>query len=142
MTTSLRTVPDPVRLAVAAWLTAIGAGVGETLVRLALPDAPTGTELAVRSAIYAGLALLVLALRSGRNAVRLVLTVLLGGLGLLSLLGEPASWLLGGGSVLAFLGATDLMTWTIVLIRVLHVGAVLVALVAMYRPAANAYFRS
>jgi hypothetical protein len=142
MTVALRTVPRPVRLAVAAWLTAIGAGVGETLVRLAMPDPPTGTELAVRSAIYAGLALLVLALRTGRNAVRLALTVLLGGIGLSSLLVEPARWLLAGGSVVGFLGSADALTWAVVLIRVLHVGAVMVALVAMYRPAANAYFRS
>jgi hypothetical protein len=106
MTMSTRTVPVPVRLAVTAWLTAIGAGVGETLIRLALPDPPTGTELAVRFAIYGGLALLVLALRTGRNAVRVALTVLLGGIGLLSLLVEPAGWLMGGGSVTAFLAAT------------------------------------
>jgi hypothetical protein len=36
----------------------------------------------------------------------------------------------------------DALTWVVVLIRVLHVGAVVVALAAMYRPAANAYFRS
>lgn len=142
MTATLRTVPRPVRVAVATWLTAIGAGAAETLVRLAAPDPPTGTELAVRSAVYAGLALLVLALRTGRNAVRLALAGLLGGIGLLSLLGEPVSWLRGGGSILALFGTADALTWVIVLIRVLHVGAVLVALVAMYRPAANAYFRS
>jgi hypothetical protein len=142
MTASLRTVPHPVRLAVTAWLTAIGAGVGETLVRLALPDPPTGRELAVRCAIYAALALLVLALRTGRRAVRLALTVLLGGVGLLSLLGEPAGWVLAGGSVADFLGSADALTWVVVLIRALHVGAVVVALAAMYRPAANAYFRS
>jgi hypothetical protein len=142
MTASLRTVPHPVRLAVTAWLTAIGAGVGETVVRLALPDPPTGGELAVRCAIYAALALLVLALRTGRRAVRLALTVLLGGVGLLSLLGEPTGWVLAGGSVAAFLGSADALTWVVVLIRALHVGAVVVALAAMYRPAANAYFRS
>jgi hypothetical protein len=135
-------VPTPLRFAVAAWLTAIGAGVGETLVRLALPDPPTGGELAVRCAIYAALSLLVLALRTGRRAVRLALTVLLGGVGLLSLLVEPAGWVLAGGSVAAFLGSADVLTWTVVLIRALHVGAVVVALTAMYRPAANAYFRS
>jgi hypothetical protein len=142
MTASLRTVPHPVRLAVTAWLTAIGAGVAEVLVRLALPDPPTGGQLAVRFAIYAALALLVLALRTGRRAVRLALTVLLGGIGLLSLLVEPAGWVLAGGSVAAFLGSADVLTWVVVLIRALHVGAVVLALAAMYRPAANAYFRS
>ena len=74
--------------------------------------------------------------------MRLALTVLLGGVGLLSLLGEPAGWVLAGGSVPAFLGSADALTWAVVLIRALHVGAVVVALTAMYRPAANAYFRS
>jgi hypothetical protein len=142
MTATLRTVPRPVHLAVAAWLTAIGVGVVETLVRLAMPDPPTGGELAVRLAVYAALTLPALALRTGRPAVRIVLTVLLGGFGLLSLLVEPAGWVLAGGSVVAFLGAADVLTWVVVLVRALHVGAVVVALAAMYRPAANAYFRS
>ena len=142
MTPSVRAVPGPVRLAVAAWLAAIGAGVGETLLRLALAEPPTGDELAVRFAIYAALALLVLALRSGRNAVRIALTVLLGAVGLFSLLVEPAGWVVAGGSVAGFLAAADVPTWAIVLIRGLHVAAVVVALVAVYRPAANAYFRS
>ena len=141
MTVSTRTVPGPVRIAVSAWLTAIGAGVGETLVRLALPDPPTGAEVVVRFAIYAAVALLVLALRTGRNAVRVALTLLLGAIGLFSLLGKPAAWVMAGGSVTAFLAAADVGTWAVVLIRVLHVGAVVVALAAMYRPSANALFR-
>jgi hypothetical protein len=140
MTTPVRSVPGPVRLAVAAWLTAIGAGVGATLVRLALPEPPTGDELAVRFGIYTALALFVLALRSGRNAVRIALTVLLGAVGLLSLLVDPAGWVAAGGSVMGFLAAADVATWAVVLIRGLHVAAVVVALVAVYRPAANAYF--
>ena len=135
-------VPAPVRFAVSAWLAAIAAGVAETLVRLALlPDPPTGTELGVRFALYAGLALLVLALRSGRRAVRWAVTGLLGVIGLLSLVGEPVAWLLAGGSVPAYLAAADGPTWLIVLLRGMHVGAVLAALVALYRPGANAFFR-
>jgi hypothetical protein len=134
-------VPAPVRFAVLAWLVAIGAGVGETLVRLALPDGPTGTELAVRATLYAGLALLVLALRTGRRAARWAVTLLLGVLGLLSLVMEPAAWVLAGGSVPAYLAAADTATWLIVLLRGLHVVAVLAALVALYQPAANAFFR-
>ena len=74
--------------------------------------------------------------------MRIVLTGLLGGFGLLSLLVEPAGWVLAGGSVVAFLGAADVLTWVVVLVRALHVAAVVVALMAMFRPAANAYFRS
>ena len=141
MTVTLRTVPRPVHLAVTAWLTAIGAGVVETLVRLAMPDPPTGGETRRPLAIYAALALLALALRTGRPAVRIVLTGLLGGFAC-SLLVEPAGWVRAGGSVVAFLGAADVLTWVVVLVRALHVAAVVVALMAMFRPAANAYFRS
>ena len=66
----------------------------------------------------------------------------LGGIGLVALLGEPAAWVLAGGSATAFLTTADALTRVVVLIRALHVGAVVVALVAMYRPAANAYFRT
>lgn len=134
--------PAPVRFAVLAWLGAIAAGVAETLVRLVLPDPPTGTELAVRFTIYAGLVLLVLALRSGRNAVRWALALLLGGLGLLSLVAEPLAWWLAGGSATAYLAAADLPALGIVLLRGLHIGAVLAASVAMFHPSANAFFRT
>ena len=134
-------VPAPVHFAVLAWLVAIAAGVVETLVRLALPDPPTGTELVLRCTLYAGLALLVLALRTGRRAVRWAVTLLLGVVGLLSLVVEPAAWVLAGGSVPAYLGSADAETWLIVLLRALHIGAVLAALVALYRPAANTFFR-
>ncbi len=49
-TVPARPVPAPVRLAERAWLAAIAAGAAEALVRLALPDPPTGSELGVRFA--------------------------------------------------------------------------------------------
>jgi hypothetical protein len=141
-TVPARLVPAPVRLAERAWLAAIGAGAAEALLRLVLPDPPTGSELGIRFAIYAALVLLVLALRSGRNPVRWALTLLLGGVGLLSLVVEPVSWLLAGGSAAGFLAAADALTWAVVVLRVLHIGAVLLALVAMFRPDANGFFRT
>ena len=141
-TVSAGSVPAPVRLAERAWLSAIGAGAAEASLRLMLPDPPTGSELGVRFAVYAALVLLVLALRSGRNLVRWALTVLLGGVGLLSLVIEPVSWLLAGGAAVGFLTAAEPLTWVVVFLRVLHIGAVLVALVAMFRPDANAFFRT
>jgi hypothetical protein len=78
-----------------------------------LPDPPTGSELGFRFAIYAALVLLVLTLRSGRNLVRWALALLLGGVGLLSLVVEPVSWLLAGGSPVAFLSTVNALTWGI-----------------------------
>jgi hypothetical protein len=134
--------PAAVRFSVLGWLAAIAAGVAEVLVRLALPEPPTPAELGVRGALYVALAALVLALRSGRNAVRWAVTVVLGGVGLLSLVAEPVGWWLAGGSVTAFLAAADGPTVLVVALRVLHVGAVLAALVALYTPSANAFFRA
>lgn len=136
-----RIVPAPVRWAVLSWLTAIAAGAAETAVRLALPEPPTAMETAVRCAVYGTLIVLVLALRTGRNLVRWALTVLLGGLGLLSLVAEPVGSLAAGGSPGGFLAAADGPAWLVVALRTLHVAAVLLALVAMFRPAANRFFR-
>ncbi len=93
-TDSAAAVPVPVRLSVLGWLTAVAAGAVEALVRMVLPDPPTPGQLAGRFAIYAVVVALVLALRTGRNAVRWALAVLLGGVGTLSLVIEPLSWLL------------------------------------------------
>jgi len=134
-------VPLPVHLAVLVWLAAVGAGVGEAMVRTALPDPPTPGELATRFAIYAAVVALVLALFTGRNAIRWALAVLLGGVGTLSLVAEPVSWLASGGSPADFLATADGSALLVTGLRVAHMTAVVAALVLMFRPAANAYFR-
>jgi hypothetical protein len=136
------TIPSAVRFAMLGWWTAIAAGAAEALVRLALPDPPTAADLGVRFAIYAALIVLVLGLRTGRNGVRWTLTLLLGGLGMLSLVIEPAGWLLAGGSPATFFGTADAPTLLIVGLRVLHIVAVFGSLAAMFRPSANRFFRA
>jgi hypothetical protein len=133
--------PEPVRLSVLLWLTAIAAGAVEALVYLLLPEPPTLAQLGARFAIYAVLTVLVLSLRTGRNAVRWAVAVVLGGFGTASLVIEPASWLLAGGSPGAFLAAADVPTLLGAGLRVVHIVSVLAALVLMFRPAANAWFR-
>ena len=91
--------PAAVRLSVALWLGAILAGVAETLVRLAGPAAPTAGELATRGGLYLVLAVLVVALRTGRDAIRWTVVVVLGVVGTLSLVVEPAMALLDGATV-------------------------------------------
>lgn len=98
-------------------------------------------QLPVRAVVYLLVAVAILQLNRGRNWARIVLTVVLGGLGLLSLLVEPVSWLAAGGSPGGFLAAADGATLAVVAVRATHVVAVLVALVLMYRPAANRFFR-
>lgn len=137
-TDSATAVPVPVRLSVLGWLTAVAAGAVEALVRMVLPDPPTPG----RFAIYAVVVALVLALRTGRNAVRWALAVLLGGVGTLSLVIEPLSWLLADGSPTAFLTTADDPALLVAGLRVVHLVAVLTALVLMFRPRANAFFRA
>jgi hypothetical protein len=140
-TTAARTAPAAVQMSVVLWLAAIGAGVVEALVHLLLPEPPTLAQLAARFGIYAVLTVLVLALRTGRNAVRWTVAVLLGGIGTLSLVVEPVSWLLSGGSPGLFLVTADAPALVAATLRVAHLVAVFSALALMFRPAANAWFR-
>ena len=144
MTDSLRParLPAPLRRSIAAWLVAVACGVTETLVRLALPDPPTAGELVGRSVVYALVVASVLGLASGRATVRVAVAVLLGAVGTVSLIADPVGWLAAGGSPAAFLAAADGPTLLIVGLRTVHLLAVLIALVAMFHPRANAFFRA
>ena len=68
--------------------------------------------------------------------------MLIGGVGTLSLIVEPVRWLAAGGSPAAYLAAADGSTLLIVGLRTAHLVAVLVALIAMFHPRVNAYFRA
>jgi hypothetical protein len=135
-------VPRTVRLSVLLWLGAIAMGAAEAAVRLLLPEPPTPAQLGVRFAIYTALTVLVLALHTGRNAVRWAVAVLLGGIGTLSLVVEPLGWLLAGGSPTAFIATADGPTLLVTGLRTLHIAAVAVALALLFRPSATRYFRS
>jgi hypothetical protein len=139
--TASSAAPAPVRLSIGLWLSAIAAGVAEALVWLVLPEPPTPAALGVRFAIYTALTVLVLALHTGRNGVRWAVALLLGGIGTLSLVVEPVSWLAAGGDPIAFLTSADAPVLLITALRLLHIAAVLTALTLMFRPAASAYFR-
>ncbi|GLZ45975.1 hypothetical protein Acsp06_21600 [Actinomycetospora sp. NBRC 106375] len=134
-------VPRPVRAAVVVWLLAVGAGVAETLVHLALPDPPGPGALVKRALVYAGVVALVLALPSGRNVVRWTLAVLLGVVGTASLVVEPITWLSTGASPVEYLAGAGGAEIAVVVLRTAHLAAVVVALVLMFRPTANAFFR-
>ncbi|MDQ4118581.1 MAG: hypothetical protein M3235_16695 [Actinomycetota bacterium] len=113
----------------------------EALVRIASPEPPAPDELAVRFGIYLVLAVLVLALRRGVDAVRWTVAVLLGGLGTLSLVAEPIGYLAGGGSVGAFLATAHGAELVAAGLRSLHVLEVPAALALLFHPSATAFFR-
>ncbi|WP_447041313.1 hypothetical protein [Streptomyces sp. DSM 118878] len=143
-----RPAPDVVRAAFALWLTAVAAGVFETVLAvvrtLTEADAATGglaAGLALRVAVYSAAVLVTVRMLRGANWARLTLTGALGVFGTLSLVVEPVRWLADGhslGEALRHLDAVDVLFGGS---RVLHLAAVLAAVALMFRPAANAWFR-
>lgn len=134
--------PRSVRWSVRCWFTAVAAGVVETAIwALTSQDYHASVQLPVRAAVYLVATALIVQLGRGGGWARVALTVLLGGVGLLSLLAEPVSWWVAGGSPVEFLATANAATLAVVAVRTAHVAAVLAALVLMYRPTANVFFR-
>ena len=134
-------VPRSVRWSVRCWFAAVAAGVVETAIwALTSQEYHAAVQLPVRATVYLVATALIIQLGRGRGWARIVLTVLLGGVGLLSLLAEPFSWWAAGGSTAEFLARADSAMLAAVAVRIAHVAAVLTALVLMYRPTANVFF--
>jgi hypothetical protein len=106
--------PRQLRASFWLWLVAVAAGVFETT--LVVIDATAGevgsaAEVAigitVRLLAFTGLVYLAARLRQGRNWARIALAVLYGGLGTLSLVIGPVTWLAEGGSLADATAAAD-----------------------------------
>jgi hypothetical protein len=104
--------------------------------------AEVAVGIAVRLLVFTGLAYLATRLRQGRNWARVALAVLYGGLGTLSLVIGPVTWLAEGGSLTDAVAAADLGSVLFAASRAVHLGAVIAALVLMFHPAASAYLRA
>ncbi|EHR62827.1 hypothetical protein SaccyDRAFT_4004 [Saccharomonospora cyanea NA-134] len=138
--------PRPVRTAAILWVVAIAAGVFETVLAIVgllgerpVPFGELVTGAGVRLVVFVVAGCLVVRLLGGRNWARWALTLLLGMLGGASLLIDPVRWLLDGndlGETLAAFAAAD---WLFAVSRVVHLGAVVAALVSMFRPESNRY---
>lgn len=134
-------LPRSVRWSVWCWLTAVACGVLESLLRaLTDPDEDVAVQLSIRAVVYVLVTLLIVRLRRGEPWVRLALTVLLGVLGMASLLAEPISWVVAGGAPADFLAAADGPTLMVVALRAIHVAAVVAGLALMYGRTANRFF--
>ena len=135
-------LPRSVRWSVWCWLTAVACGVLESVVHaLTTADDDVALQLSIRAVVYALVTLLIVRLRRGERWVRLALTVLLGVIGMASLLVEPISWLSAGGAPGAFLAAADGPTLAVVGLRAVHVIAVVAGLSLMFGPTANRFFK-
>jgi hypothetical protein len=136
-------VPGEVQAAFLLWLTAVAAGVVETVIRVigSLAGGPESSGLLVRAIVYAVAVYVIAQMRLGKRWARIALAVVLGVVGTLSLAIDPISWLAAGNSLGEILEEADLLFAFIAPIRAVHLAAVLGALVLMFLPAANDYFR-
>jgi Na+/H+ antiporter NhaA len=142
-------LPKEVQASFLLWLTAVAAGVLETIIRviesLSVGSSSGGeadvTGVAIRMIVYIVVVYIIAQMRLGKRWARLTLAVLLGGIGTLSLVIDPISWLAGGNSLREVFTQADLLFILIAPIRVVHLVAVVTALVFMFVPAANTYFR-
>jgi hypothetical protein len=98
--------------------------------------------VAVRTVVFAVAIFLALRLHQGRNWARMALAVLLGVFGSLSLLIDPVRWLAAGNSLSDAMAAADATAVLFASSRVVHLAAVFGAMVLMFRPAANTFFRT
>ena len=142
-------IPTQLQASYLLWLLAVAAGVFETaLVVVDATDGEVGSAnqvavgVAVRLLVFTGLVYLAAQLRQGRNWARVALAVLYGGIGTLSLVIGPVTWLAEGGSLADAVTAADLGSVLFAASRVVHLGAVIAALILMFHPAANAYLRA
>jgi hypothetical protein len=140
-------VPKEVQTSFLLWLTAVAAGVVETIVRIihTLSAGSGGEEVVtgvvIRAIVYIVAVFIIFQMRLGKRWARLALAILLGGIGTLSLVIDPISWLAGGNSLREVFTEADLLFFIVAPIRIVHLAAVIAALVFMFLPAANTYFR-
>ena len=80
-------------------------------------------------------------LRKGRNWARVALA-LYGGFGTQSLVIGPVTWLAEGGSLADAIAAADLGSVLFAASRLVHLAAIIAALILMFHPATNAYIRA
>jgi hypothetical protein len=140
--------PFPVRVAFALWLVAVAAGAFETLLvvgRMVADGSGSGAEIVmgvtVRLCIFTAAVITAVYMRRGRGWARIALALGLGVVGMASLVAGPIGRLLQGESVGTLLSQSNASDLLFGVSRALHVIAVLAALVCMFLPASNAYFR-
>ncbi|GII81931.1 hypothetical protein Sru01_69130 [Sphaerisporangium rufum] len=143
------TVPESIKAASGFWFTAVGAGAFEA--GLAVTDmladgtaslADLAAGLGLRLTIFAMAIFMAVRLRQGANWARIGLALTLGVFGTLSLVIEPVRWLLEGHALGQAIADADAMTFVFAASRIVHLAAVLTAMVLMFTPTANTHFRA
>ena len=139
--------PGEVRASFLLWLTAVAAGVLETIIRIIYSMSVSSrgeadvTGVIIRVFVYTVAVYIIAQMRLGKRWASIALAVLFGGIGTLSLVIDPISWLAAGNSFREVFTQADLLFFIIAPVRTAHLAAVIAALVLMFLPAANDYFR-
>ncbi|WP_330334628.1 hypothetical protein OHS33_35930 [Streptomyces sp. NBC_00536] len=141
--------PAVVRAAFALWVTAVAAGAFETVLAIGrmLSDSSGSAAgiimgLAVRLPVFTAAILVARRMRGGRGWARIALTLGLGVLGTASMVAQPIRALAQGHSLSWELAQSGPMDLLFTASRTVHVCSVLTAVVLMFLPAANVYFRA
>ena len=141
--------PRQLRASFWFWLVAVAAGLFETaLVVIAARAGEVGSaaEMAVGATIrllaFSGLVSLAAQLLKGRNWARIALAVLYGGFGTLSLVIGPVTSLAEGVSPADAIAAADFGSVLFAASRLVHLAAIIAALILMFHPATSAYIRA
>lgn len=141
--------PATVRASFALWLTAVAAGVFETVLAViravAEGDASAGVLTggpALRVAGYAAAVLVAVRMRRGGGWARAALVGAAAVLGTLALISEPDAWPTDGQGIGETLRNVDVVDVLLGGSRVLHLAAVVMAVALMFRRSANAWFRA
>lgn len=135
--------PVAISVAFGALMTALAAGAAEGLLRAVRGGGEFGATAAgllPRLAIYLVVAAVALVMLNGSRVARALLTVGIGVVGLLSLIIEPVAVLLSADDYAVLFGELAPSSAVLVGCRTVHILAVLVAVAAMYTPAAHRWF--
>ncbi|MGZ0152159.1 hypothetical protein ACXJJ3_34230 [Kribbella sp. WER1] len=140
--------PEPplaVRGATTLWLTAVGAGVAESVLGVAgaiadgAPLLGLVMQVAFRAIVYGGLFVVIdRYFRPGVGWSRWLLTVLLGTVGIASLVVGPIGWLLHNGDFGTLHWSASFIAFAAV--RCVHITAVITAILLSFQPDANRWF--
>lgn len=145
---NFREVPGEIKKSFLFWLVAVAAGVFEMVIsvtEILSRDSGPGSSIfiavGIRTIIFAGLVYIMMKMYRGRNWARIVLAILLGGIGTFSLVIDPIQWIMEGNSLDGVFTSMTLHFFLFGLSRIVHLASVITALILMFRPAANNYFR-
>ncbi|MFC8386646.1 hypothetical protein [Nocardia sp. NPDC057272] len=137
------TRPRAVNVAFGGIVTALAAGVAEGLLRAVRGGdefGATATGLLPRLAIYLAVAGVALYMLNGSRVARALLTVGIGVVGLVSLIIEPLAVVLSTDDYATLFDGMSPSSTVLAGCRTVHILAVVLAIPAMYTPAAHRWF--